>query len=179
MTPYGRVQRSRALTAETFPFPSLRPSLDYTICEFGGELRDAMLRSERGGDLRNTDRKHSERAELGDAFYMLLSACVSVCHEPQVSLVEALQPRRCCNLVVRLLTQAADAAETIEQFGATDREVNTLLMALNSAYTHMSALCVGWYGWEVYEIVEEACQKYECKHAPGLYNPEAHKGVAL
>lgn len=182
MTPYDRTKLSRERTAATFPFPALRPSLDYTICEFAGELRDAMLRDERGGDLRNTDRAHSQRAELGDAFYMLFSACIQADHEPILQMVEAMPPRRRCNLIVRLLTQAADAADaadTLAQFGALERETDTLHRTLDGAYTHMVALCVGWYDLPVVTVVEEACQKFERKHAPAHYNPEAHGGHAL
>ncbi len=165
MTPYARVQVSRERTAETFPFPALRPSLDYTICEFAGELRDAVLRSERGGDVRNTDRAHSQRAELGDAFYMLLSACIKAKHKPKLHNAEALPPRQQCNAIVRLLAHAADAADVIEQFGPGEDALEILHDALDGAYTRMVALCVGWYGWEVGEVVEEACQKFERKHA--------------
>ena len=63
MNSYERVKLSRERTAGSFPFPALRPSLDYAICEFAGELRDAVLRDERGGDVRNTDKAHSQRAE--------------------------------------------------------------------------------------------------------------------
>jgi len=179
VTPYARTKQSRERTAETFPFPALRPSLDYAICEFAGELRDAMLRSERASDVRNTDRAHSQRAELGDAFYMLLSACIQADHEPQLSMVAAMPPRRRCNLIVRLLTHAADVADTIEQFGASERDVDVLHRSLDGAYTQMVALCVGWYDWRVAEIVEEACQKFERKHILANYNPEAHRGHAL
>lgn len=165
MTPYDRTKLSRERTSATFPFPALRPSLDYTICEFAGELRDAMLRDERGGDVRNTDRAHSQRAELGDAFYMLLSACIQADHEPQLSTVEAMPPRRRCNEIVRLLTQAADAADWIEEFGRGVLHLRSLRNALDGAYAHMVALCVGWYDWPVAEVVEDACQKFERKHA--------------
>jgi NTP pyrophosphatase (non-canonical NTP hydrolase) len=170
VTPYDRVKLSRERTSATFPFPALRPSLDYTICEFAGELRDAVLRDERCGDVRNTDRAHSQRAELGDAFYMLLSACIQADHEPilrmvEASMVEAMPPRRCCNLIVRLLTQAADAADMLAQFGPSECELDALHRMLDSAYTHMVALCVGWYDWPVADVVDEACAKFERKHA--------------
>lgn len=179
MTPYDRTKLSRERTSATFPFPALRPSLDYTICEFGGELRDAMLRDERGGDVRNTDRAHSQRAELGDAFYMLLSACIKADHRPRLGKVEALPPRQQCNAIVRLLTHAADAADDIEQFGPAEDTLEVLHDALDGAYTRMVALCVGWYDWRPADVVEEACQKFERKHASGQYNPEAHRGHAL
>lgn len=174
MTPYDRVKLSRERTSAAFPFPALRPSLDYTICEFAGELRDAMLRDERGGDVRNNDKAHSQRAELGDAFYMLLSACIQAGHEPQLSMIAAMSPRRRCNLITRMLTHAADIADTIAQFGAQEHDVDALRRTLDGAYTHMVALCVGWYDLQVADVVEEACQKFERKHAPVLYNPEAH-----
>lgn len=179
MTPYARVQVSRERTSATFPFPALRPSLDYTICEFAGELRDAVLRDERGGDVRNTDRAHSQRAELGDAFYMLLSACIQADHKPQLFQVEAMPPRQLCNVIVRLLAHAADAADDIEQFGPAEDNLAVLHDALDGAYTHMFALCVGWYDWRVPDVVDEACAKFERKHAPAHYNPEAHGGHAL
>lgn len=179
MTPYDRTKLSRERTAATFPFPALRPSVDYTICEFAGELRDAILRDERGGDVRNTDRTHSQRAELGDAFYMLLSACIQADHEPILHMVEALPPRQQCNAIVRLLAHAADAADASEQFGPAEDTLEILHDALDGAYTRMVALCVGWYDWSVVDVVEEACQKFERKHAPVHYNPEAHGGHAL
>ena len=179
MTPYDRTKLSRIRTSATFPFPELRPCIDYTICEFAGELRDALLRDERGGDVRNNGRAHSQRAELGDAFYMLFSACIQADHEPILQTIEPMPPRRRCNLIVRLLTQAADAAETLEQSGAMEREVDTLHRTLDSAYTHMVALCVGWYDLPVVAVVEEACNKFERKHARVHYNPEAHGGPAL
>lgn len=176
MTPYDRTKLSRERTAATFPFPALRPSLDYTICEFAGELRDAMLRDERGGDVRNNDRAHSQRAELGDAFYMLLSACIKADHKPKLHNAEALPPRQQCNAIVRLLTHAADAADDIEQFGPAEDTLEILHDALDGAYTRMVALCVGWYDWRPADVVEEACQKFERKHASGRYNPEVHGG---
>lgn len=179
MTPYARTKLSRERTAETFPFPALRPSLDYTICEFAGELRDAMLRDERSGDVRNTDRAHSQRAELGDAFYMLLSACIKADHKPQLGKAEAMPPRQRCNVIVRLLAHAADAADDIEQFGPAEDNLAILHDALDGAYTHMVALCVGWYDWRPGDVVGEACRKFERKHAPAHYNPEAHGGHAL
>ena len=165
MNSYDRTKLSRERTAATFPFPALRPSLDYTICEFAGELRDAVLRDERCGDVRNTDRAHSQRAELGDAFYMLLSACIQADHEPILRMVEAMPPRRRCNLIVRLLTQAADAADMLAQFGPSECELDALHRMLDSAYTHMVALCVGWYDLPVVVVVDDACQKFERKHA--------------
>lgn len=179
MTPYARTKLSRERTAETFPFPALRPSLDYTICEFAGELRDAMLRDERSGDVRNTDRAHSQRAELGDAFYMLFSACIQADHAPILRRVEAMPPRQRCNAIVRLLAHAADAADDIEQCGPAKDTLEILHDALDSAYTHMVALCVGWYDLPVVAVVEEACSKFERKHARAHYNPEAHGGPAL
>ena len=59
MTPYERTHLSRNRTAGAFPFPELRPCIDYAICEFAGELRDAMLRDERTGDRRNNDKAQS------------------------------------------------------------------------------------------------------------------------
>ena len=165
MTPYERTHLSRSRTAGAFPFPELRPCIDYAICEFAGELRDAMLRDERTGDRRNNDKAHSQRAELGDAFYMLLSACIQADHKPQLGKAEAMPPRQRCNVIVRLLAHAADAADDIEQFGPAEDNLAVLHDALDGAYTHMVALCVGWYDWRPSDVVEEACQKFERKHA--------------
>lgn len=166
MNPYDRIQLSRQRTAETFPFPALRPSLDYTICEFAGELRDAMLRDERSGDVRNTDRAHSQRAELGDAFYMLLSACIKADHKPVLHPTIAVYSfRRQCNEIVRYLTHAADLADMLERGSGSERMHEDLCRNLDHAYSYMYALCLNGYGWEVIEVVEEACQKFERKHA--------------
>jgi len=166
MTPYERTELSRERTDDTFPFPALRPSLDYTICEFAGELRDAVLRDERTADLRNNDRAHSQRAELGDAFYMLLSACIRAHHAPALHpTIGTYSFRRQCNEIVRYLTHAADLAEWIESGAASDRMHDDLHRNLDHAYSYMHALCTLGYGWDVGEVVEEACQKFERKYA--------------
>ena len=166
MTPYDRVKLSRERTAETFPFPALRPSLDYAICEFAGELRDAMLRDERSGDLRNTDRAHSQRAELGDAFYMLLSACNKADHAPVLDATfEVYSFRKQCNEIVRYLTQAADYAEWLDA-DPTNGSVRTALHGeIDRIYVCMYVLCKFSYGWKVADVVDEACQKFERKWA--------------
>ena len=69
--------------------------------------------------------------------------------------------------------------DDIEQFGPAEDNLAILHDALDGAYTHMVALCVGWYDWRPSDVVDEACQKFERKHAPAHYNPEAHGGHAL
>jgi len=166
VTPYERTQLSRERTAETFPFPALRPSLDYTICEFAGELRDAVLRDERSTDKRNTERMHSQRAELGDAFYMLLSACIQAGHAPVLNdTFEIYSFRKQCNEIVRYLTHAADYAEWLEAEPDNLSLRTALHHDLDRVYVRMYALCTRGFGWEVGEVVEEACQKFERKHA--------------
>ena len=174
-TPYERVQLSRQRTAGVFPLPSVLDCIRYAITELA-EYDDALLRDERSGDVRNSDKAHSQRAELGDAFYMLMSACIKAEHKPKLHNAEALPPRQQCNAIVRLLTHAADAADDIEQFGPAEDTLEILHDALDGAYTYMVALCVGWYDWRPADVVEEACQKFERKHASGRYNPEVHGG---
>ena len=168
MTPSARVQVSRERTAETFPFPALRPSLDYTICEFAGELRDAVLRYERTGDVRNNDKAHDQQAELGQAFYMLLSACIKADHEPVLMpVVSTYSLRRECNEIVRYLTHAADHAEQIETgHGAWYDAADMLHRHLDHAYSYMVHLCTFVYGRPVDGVVNAACVKFERKWAP-------------
>jgi NTP pyrophosphatase (non-canonical NTP hydrolase) len=164
---YERVKLSRERTAGSFPFPALRPSLDYAICEFAGELRDAVLRDERGGDVRNTDKAHSQRAELGDAFYMLLSACIQANHEPVLHPTIATYsfPRH-CNEIVRHLLNAADQAGYLEDDRIrTSYAQEVLCRNLDHAYSYMYALCAHGYGWPVIDVVDDACQKFERRHA--------------
>ena len=166
MTPYDRTALSRERTAAAFPFPELRPSLDYCICEFAGELRDAVLRDERTGDRRNTDRAHSQRTELADALFMLLSACIRAGHAPQlVPVVGVLSFRRECNEITRYLTHAADYAEQLEQDGSNEHARYALRHDLDAAYSYMVHLCTCGYGWDVDGVVEDACAKFERKHA--------------
>lgn len=169
MTPYERTQLSRIRTSATFPFPDLRASLDYAICEFAGELRDALLRDERTADRRNTDRDHSQRAELGDAFYMLLSACIRADHAPQlVPIVGTYTFRRECNEIVRYLTHAADYAEQLERDPGNDSARTALVHTLDTTYSYMAHLCQTWYNVPVADVVEDACQKFECKYATAV-----------
>lgn len=173
MTPYERTALSRERTAAAFPFPELRPCIDYTICEFAGELRDAVLRDERTEDLRNTDRAHSQRTELGDAFYMLLSACLRVDHAPQLRpVVGTYSPRRECNEIVRYLTHAADQAEQLEGNCIRYDAHAMLCRHLDHAYSYMVHLCVHWYDVGVAAVVDEACAKFERKHAGAQENAQ-------
>jgi NTP pyrophosphatase (non-canonical NTP hydrolase) len=168
MTPYERVTLSRQRTAATFPFPALRPCIDYAICEFAGELRDAVLRDERATDVRNNDRAHSQQKELGDSFYMLLSACIQADHEPQLHpIVGTYAFRRHCNEIVRYLTYAADHAarldgETTSYDGAHDGVCRNL----DHAYSYMVGLCLHGYGWNVDTLIDETCNRFEAKHVP-------------
>ena len=167
MTPYERVQLSRQRTAGVFPFPELRPCIDYAICEFAGEYRDAVLRDERTGDKRNTCRTHDARAELGDSFYMLLSACIRAEHEPVERPIVAWTYRRRCNEIVRHLTHAADnAARLAGETTSSDYAMEYAQRSLDSAYSDMVALAAINHGWDVDMIVDDACRKFESKHAP-------------
>lgn len=174
MTPYDRTHLSRNRTAGAFPFPELRPCIDYAICEFAGELRDAMLRYERAGDRRNNDRQHDQRAELGDAFYMLLSACIRADHAPElVAIVGAYSMRRQCNEVVRYLTHAADYAEMLEEDAGDDRARIALCRSLDNAYSYMVALCTLDFELPVDGVVNAACVKFERKWATQTLEPDA------
>jgi len=167
VTPYERVQQSRALTAATFPFPDLRSCIDYAICEFAGEYRDAVLRDERTGDKRNTCRTHDARAELGDSLYMLLSACIMAEHEPVDRPIVAWTYRRRCNEIVRHLTHAADNAARLDgETTSHDDAMDYVQRSLDAAYADMIALAAINHGWDADMIVEDACQKFERKHAP-------------
>ncbi len=166
MTPYDRTRLSRSRTAGAFPFPELRPCIDYAICEFAGELRDAVLRDERSADRRNNDRAHSQRAELGDAFYMLLSACIRADHAPQlVPIVGIYSFRRECNEIVRYLTHAADHAERLETDPANESGHTALAHTLDTTYSYLVHLCQVWYSVPVDDVVEDACAKFERKYA--------------
>ncbi len=166
MTPYDRTKLSRERTAATFPFPALQPCIDYAICEFAGELRDALLRDERTADKRNTDRDHSQRAELGDALYMLLSACIRADHAPQsVYGIGIYSFRRQCNEITRYLTHAADYAEQLEHDPDNESARTALLHDLDIAYHCMVQLCQVWYSVPVDGVVNEACCKFERKYA--------------
>ncbi len=167
MTPYERTHLSRNRTAGAFPFPELRPCIDYAITEFAGELRDAMLRYERSGDRRNNDKAHDQQAELGDAFYMLLSACIRADHAPAlVPIVGAYSMRRQCNEVVRYLTHAADYAEMLEEDAGNDSARIALHHSLDSAYSYMVHLCTLDFEWPLGGVVNAACVKFERKWAP-------------
>lgn len=163
MTPYERVRLSRERTAGTFPFPALRPCIDYAICEFGGEYRDALLRDERSDDKRNTDRRHDARAELGDSFYMLLSACIQADHEPEFKPVVTMTRRRRCNEIVRYLTHADDDAERIENGQETERAWDVMRMNFDYAYSNMVAIAAS-YGWPVDALIDDTCNAFERKH---------------
>lgn len=165
MTPYDRTTLSRERTAAAFPFPELRPCIDYAICEMA-EHRDALLRDERTTDKRNTDRAHSQRTELGDSLYMLLSACIRADHAPHlVPIVGIHSFRRECNEITRLLTHAADYAEQLERDPSNESACIALVHTLDAAYSYMVHLCVHWYDLAVPDVVEDACAKFERKHA--------------
>ena len=168
MTPFERTHLSRNRTAGAFPFPELRPCIDYAITEFAGEFRDALLRSERVGDKRNHERNLDEQIELGQAFYMLLSACIRAEHEPVLMpVISTYSMRRECNEIVRYLTHAADHAEQIETgHGARYDAADMLHRHLDHAYSYMVHLCTVVYGWPVDGVVNAACVKFERKWAP-------------
>jgi hypothetical protein len=177
VTPYERVQLSRQRTNGTFPFPELRPCIDYAICEFGGEYRDALLRDERTDDKRNTMRGHDARAEMGDSFYMLLSACIRADHAPVRDPVPDWNRRRRCNEILRSLTRAADEAARL------DGETTTMDYAhagacrhMDEAYSNMVILATS-HGWPVDALVEDACAKFERKYGlpEQAYNPEHYQ----
>ncbi len=173
MTPYDRTHLSRNRTAGAFPFPELRPCIDYAITEFAGEFRDALLRYERTGDRRNNDRRHDTVAEMGDALFMLLSSCIRAHHEPQlVPIVGAYSTRRQCNEVVRYLTHAADYAEMLEEDAGNDRAHDALCRCFDHAYSYMVALCTLEFEWPIGGVVNAACVKFERKWAPESLEPE-------
>lgn len=172
MTPYDRTKLSRERTSATFPFPELRPCIDYTICEMA-EHRDAILRSERVDDKRNHKRHVNERDELGQAFYMLFSACIRADHEPLLEpVVGTYSPRRECNEIVRYLTHAADQAEQLEGNCIRYDAHAMLCRHLDHAYSYMVHLCVHWYDVGVAAVVDEACAKFERKHAGAQENAQ-------
>jgi hypothetical protein len=164
MTPYERVQLSRQRTADVFPFPELRPDIDYTICEFAGEYRDALLREERSGDKRNTARDHNPRSELGDSFYMLLSACIKAEHKPVCHPVPDWNRRRRCNEILRSLTRAADEAARLDgETTSHDDAYDGVCRHMDEAYSNMITL-VHSHGWDVDHLVDETCTRFEQKH---------------
>ena len=166
MTPYDRTHLSRNRTAGAFPFPELRACIDYAITEFAGEFRDALLRSERVGDKRNHERNLDEQSELGQAFYMLLSACIRADHAPLlVPVVGTYSMRRECNEITRYLTHAADHAEAMAGDSPRYDAHEMLCRHLDHAYSYMVHLCVHWYGLAVPDVVEDACAKFERKYA--------------
>ena len=175
--PYERVQLSRVRTDTTFPFPELRPCIDYAICEFGGEFRDALLRDERNDDKRNNMRGHDARAELGDSFYMLLSACIRADHTPVCDPVPDWNRRRRCNEILRSLTRAADEAARLDgETSSNDYAYDGVCRHMDEAYSNMLVLANS-HGWPVDALVDDACIKFEMKHAPldQAYNPEHHQ----
>jgi hypothetical protein len=177
VTPYERVQLSRQRTNDTFPFPELRPNLDYTICEFGGEYRDALLRDERNDDKRNTMRGHDARAEMGDSFYMLLSACIRADHAPECHPVPDWNRRRRCNEILRSLTRAADEAARLDgETTSMDYAYEGVCRHMDEAYSNMVILATS-QGWPVDALVEDACAKFERKYGlpEQAYNPEHYQ----
>lgn len=173
MTPYDRTTLSRERTADAFPFPELRACIDYAITEFAGEFRDALLRSERVGDKRNHERNLDEQSELGQAFYMLLSACIRAEHEPVLMpVVSTYSMRRECNEITRYLTHAADHAETLDRHDTRYDAHDMLCRHLDHAYSYMVHLCTCGYGWPVDGVVNAACVKFERKWAPQTLEEE-------
>ena len=153
MTPYERVKLSRQRTDGAFPLPSPVDCLRYAICEIA-EYDDALLRLERAGDKRNNDRQHDPAAELGQALYMLLSACVQRGHQPRAGFyVHGPTPR---SAYAKTLGVLASMLDNHFAFHVED---------LSAAYTHIVVLAAR-HSWDVDALIDATCAKFEAKHAP-------------
>jgi hypothetical protein len=164
MTPYERVRLSRERTAATFPLPNVTDCLRYAICELA-EMDDAWLRLERRDDKRNNERTHDPRAELGQAFYMLLSAAMQLGIEPAApsdilyrwSVYESIYASALKSMA-RLLDMSMMPAEAVSPDYAQG--------AFDAAYYAMFA-AGALYDWDDLDImVDETCTAFERKHAP-------------
>lgn len=153
MTPYERVKLSRERTAATFPLPSPVDCIRYAITELA-EYDDALLRQERTGDKRNNDKAHSAERELGQALYMLLSAAVQLDFAPhsggRFGFPERDWRQNYCAAVRVLAWLAEDLPQT---------------RLINDTYAQLRKLAAH-HGWDVAELVDGACAKFEAKHAP-------------
>ena len=163
MTPYERVRKSRELTAATFPLPSVLDCIRYAITELA-EYDDALLRQERTGDKRNNDKAHDPRSELGQCGYMLLSAALQLNGTPQMDVAQREAPHEWeggerLAYYIALLSDLADLMLNVW--------CNYDLLALydcERAYATWWHLCDA-HGWDVDAVVDEACVKFERKHA--------------
>ena len=161
MTPYERVKLSRERTAGVFPLPSPLDCIRYAICELA-EYDDALLRLERIGDKRNNARQPDPRAELGQAFYMLLSGFVSIAEWASAPLmVEAERyGYDAAYVYFGVLSELADLARNM----INEEEVDTVLYSYTSAWEGMLIICQ-CHGWDVAALVDDACATFEAKHA--------------
>jgi hypothetical protein len=167
MTPYERVQLSRQRTAATFPLPSVLDCIRYAITELA-EYDDALLRAERQGDKRNNDKAHDARGELGQALYMLLSAAVQLSYRP------IRNGRKQKSIGVDYADALFSLANILawmrhEECGDLDRYQRNVLQhtaaSFDTAYLRMCRIAESC-GWNVDALVDDACAKFEAKHAP-------------
>lgn len=149
MTPYERVQQSRQRTAATFPLPPPVDCIRYAITELA-EYDDALLRQERAGDKRNNAKDHDPRIELGQALYMLLSACVQRRHQPRGGFY--VHGPTCRSAYAKTL---GVLASMLDNFHAED---------LSAAYTHIVVLAAR-HSWDVDALIDDTCAAFEAKHA--------------
>jgi hypothetical protein len=128
-------------------------------------MDDAWLRLERRDDKRNNERTHDPRAELGQAFYMLLSAAMQLGIEPATpsdilyrwSVYESIYASALKSMA-RLLDMSMMPAEAVSPDYAQG--------AFDAAYYAMFA-AGALYDWDDLDImVDETCTAFERKHAP-------------
>ena len=156
MTPYERVQLSRQRTAGVFPLPNVLDCIRYSICELA-EMDDALLRQERTGDKRNSDKAHDPRSELGQALYMLLSAAVQLRCDCDVTPQDASDKFAAYVASMRCLVSCAYYA---------DRQTTGALMwHVDDAFAVLCSLAHG-HGWSVDALIDDTCARFEAKHAP-------------
>jgi hypothetical protein len=163
MTSYERVKLSRRRTATTFPLPTPLDCIRYALCELA-EYDDAMLRTERIGDKRNSAKAHDPRAELGQAIYMLLSAAVQWRIPPRLYDLPQ-QPRlHLYSSALNWLT-GFTLSPVRERLGTvlSEKECTAVSITLAGAYTALCALAAA-HGWEVEPLIGETCATFEAKH---------------
>jgi hypothetical protein len=154
------VQQSRALTAATFPLPSVLDCIRYAITELA-EYDDALLRAERTGDKRNNDKQHDPRSELGQALYMLLSAAVQLGHEPEYFSADGGVTESYLDAVSTMAIVGYDVFKMSDVPWTVDL-VHKELDDAYSALLDLSDVC----GWPVDALIDDTCAAFERKHAP-------------
>ena len=157
MTPYERVKLSRQRTAGVFPLPSPLDCIRYAICELA-EYDDALLRLERIGDKRNNARQPDPRAELGQAFYMLLSAAVQVGYEPNGLDTFRAPDHRLGHYAVALRNIGNVLCGVLDS--ASPEHV---AYQMDDAYRALLWIAAA-HGWDVAALVDDACAAFEAKH---------------